>query len=162
MSTFDEIPGQELYIFPGVAPDPNAQAVADPAGQVPSPFTFAFSQVPVTPLAGGSVKIADSRTFNISTQVAVSQVSVDPGAMRELHWHPTQDEWGYILISIISEGQARITLFADSGNARTFNYQWLALTPPAMVQATLNLPQSIVDNLNKTKATVVAPMTVVN
>ncbi|THG93743.1 hypothetical protein EW026_g7578 [Hermanssonia centrifuga] len=198
MSTFDEIPGQELYIFPGVAPDPDAQAVADPAGQVPSPFTFAFSQVPVTPLAGGSVKIADSRTFNISTQVAVSQVSVDPGAMRELHWHPTQDEWGYIL-----EGQARITLFADSGNARTFNYQpgdvsyipasyghyvenignttlvfleiynapiiqdisltqWLALTPPAMVQATLNLPQSIVDNLNKTKATVVAPMTVVN
>ncbi len=65
-----------------VAPDPDAQAVADPAGQVPSPFTFAFSQVPVTPLAGGSVKIADSRTFNISTQVAVSQVSVDPGAMR--------------------------------------------------------------------------------
>ncbi|THG96263.1 hypothetical protein EW026_g5538 [Hermanssonia centrifuga] len=198
MSAFDEIPGQELYIFPGAAPDPDAKAVSNPAGQVPSPFTFAFSQVPATPLAGGSLKIADSRTFPIATSIAVSQVSVQPGAMRELHWHPTQDEWGYIL-----EGQARVTLFADSGNARTFDFQpgdvsyvpatyghyvenignttltflevyntniiqdvsltqWLALTPAAMVQATLNLPQSLVDNLNKTKATVVAPMTVTN
>ncbi len=64
------------------APDPDAKAVSNPAGQVPSPFTFAFSQVPATPLAGGSLKIADSRTFPIATSIAVSQVSVQPGAMR--------------------------------------------------------------------------------
>ena len=33
-------------------------------------------------------------------------------------WHPTQDEWSFFL-----EGNARVTLFASSGQARTFNYQ---------------------------------------
>lgn len=51
-----------------------------------------------------------------------------------IQWHPTQDEWGYFMYvapkpeffvadALISEGQARMTLFASSGNARTFNYQ---------------------------------------
>lgn len=114
-----------------------------------------------------------------------------------------------------SEGQGRITLFASSGNARTYNYQpgdvsyipasyghyvenignttmrfleifnsgtcastaarpagadtaadryqdisltqWLALTPPELVKAHLNLTDSVIDNLNKTKAIVVGP-----
>lgn len=37
---------------------------------------------------------------------------------RELHWHPTQDEWGYFI-----EGQGRMTIFASSSNAQTFNYE---------------------------------------
>ena len=36
---------------------------------------------------------------------------------RELHWHPTEDEWTYFL-----EGQGRVTLFASNSNAVTFNY----------------------------------------
>ena len=38
--------------------------------------------------------------------------------MRELHWHPTTDEWQYYV-----SGQARMTVFAASGTARTFDYQ---------------------------------------
>jgi oxalate decarboxylase len=38
--------------------------------------------------------------------------------MRELHWHPAIDEWQYYI-----EDQARITVFASDGVARTFNYQ---------------------------------------
>lgn len=34
-----------------------------------------------------------------------------------LKWHPTQDEWTYFL-----EGQGRVTIFASSSNAVTFNY----------------------------------------
>jgi len=45
-------------------------------------------------------------------------VTVEPGALRELHWHPTQDEWLYVL-----EGNARMSIFAASSNARTFDYQ---------------------------------------
>ena len=37
--------------------------------------------------------------------------------MRELHWHPNQDEWQYFL-----EGQARMTVFDTGSIARTFNY----------------------------------------
>ena len=50
-----------------------------------------------TQLDGGSVKIVDSHTFAISKTIAMAEVSVEPGAMRELHWHPTQDEWSYFL-----------------------------------------------------------------
>ena len=50
-----------------------------------------------TQLQGGSVKIADSHVFPISLTTAAAEVVVEPGAMRELHWHPTQDEWTYFL-----------------------------------------------------------------
>nr|MDH3099216.1 cupin domain-containing protein [Bacillus velezensis] len=38
--------------------------------------------------------------------------------MRELHWHPNTDEWQYYL-----SGEAKMTVFAAEGRARTFNYQ---------------------------------------
>ena len=53
--------------------------------------------MPATQLSGGSVKIVDSHTFNISKTIAAAEVTVNPGAMRELHWHPTQDEWSFFL-----------------------------------------------------------------
>ena len=35
--------------------------------------------------------------------------------------------------------------------------QWLALTPPALVKAHLNLTDDMIDHLNKTKAMVIGP-----
>jgi oxalate decarboxylase/phosphoglucose isomerase-like protein (cupin superfamily) len=35
-----------------------------------------------TQLSGGSVKIVDSTIFNASKQVAVAEITVEPGAMR--------------------------------------------------------------------------------
>ncbi|KAG8684273.1 hypothetical protein FRC11_012379 [Ceratobasidium sp. 423] len=67
---------------------------------------------------GGTVKVIDSRTFNISQTIAVAEVTVVPGGIRELHWHPTQPEWTFFL-----QGNARVTVFASSANARTFDYQ---------------------------------------
>ncbi|KAI0261113.1 RmlC-like cupin domain-containing protein [Gloeopeniophorella convolvens] len=117
VTAFDHIPSQELYIFPG-APPTTDTPVSDPQGQVPNPFAFPWSQVNATTLKGGSVKTIDSTIFNISTSIAAADVTVEPGAIRELHWHPTQDEWTYYL-----EGEARVTVFASSSNARTFDYQ---------------------------------------
>jgi oxalate decarboxylase len=45
-------------------------------------------------------------------------VELDPGAMRELHWHPNNDEWQYWI-----SGKGRMTVFASGGKARTFDYQ---------------------------------------
>lgn len=193
MSAFDHIPGSELYIFPSTPPSDNAQAPSSPQGTIPQPFTFKMSQMNATVLPGGSAKVVDSTTFKVSTAIAAAEVTVDAGAMRELHWHPTQDEWSYFL-----EGEGRMTLFASSGQARTFNYQagdigfvpasfghyientgnstlkyleifnsdrfqdislnqWLALTPPDLVKAHLNLDDETIANLSKTKPTVVGP-----
>jgi oxalate decarboxylase len=38
--------------------------------------------------------------------------------MREIHWHPNNDEFLYFLT-----GQARMTVFADTGASRTFDYR---------------------------------------
>ncbi|KAI0833429.1 oxalate decarboxylase [Trametes gibbosa] len=193
ISAFDHIPSRQLYIFPSAPPPNNAKAVSDPQGTIPSPFVFHLSQVKATDLDGGSVKVVDSTTFPVSEAIAVAEVTVEPGAMRELHWHPTQDEWTYYL-----EGQGRVTLFASSSNARTFNYeagdvgfvpasfghyventgnatlrfleifntdrfqdislnQWLALTPPDLVKAHLDLDDETIARLSKTKYTVVGP-----
>jgi len=118
ISAFAHIPSRELYIFPADAPSDDAQPVSDPQGQVPNPFFFSMSTMPATPLDGGSVKIVDSTTFPAAQTIAVADVTVDPGAIRELHWHPTQDEWTFFV-----SGQARVTLFAAQSNSRTFDYQ---------------------------------------
>ena len=35
-----------------------------------------------------------------------------------MHWHPNNDEWQYFI-----SGRGRMTVFASSGMARTFDYQ---------------------------------------
>ena len=80
-----------------------------------------MSQMNATQLSGGTVKIVDSTTFPIATAIAAADVTVEPGAIRELHvgidhslrhivyadgpeqWHPTQDEWSYFMfVAVIS------------------------------------------------------------
>ncbi|KAF9483194.1 oxalate decarboxylase [Pholiota conissans] len=118
ISAFAHIPAEELYIFP-MSPPPadNSTLPQSPNGLVPNDFAFKWSQVQPTKLNGGTVKIVDSRSFTISTAIAAAEVTVEPGAIRELHWHPTQDEWSFFL-----EGQGRVSIFAAQSNSRTFNY----------------------------------------
>lgn len=123
--------------------------------------------------------------------MAVAEVTLEPGAMRELHWHPTQTEWDYFI-----EGYARVTVFAANADARTFDFQagdigyipqsyghyientgnttlhfleilktdkfqdvslaqWLALTPPAVVKAHLDVSDDTIAAFSKTKQRIV-------
>src|SRR3979490_676408 len=61
-----------------------------------------MEQMPIK-TRGGTVRINDSRLFPINTTTAAALVEVNPGGMRELHWHPNGDEWLYVI-----EGQARM------------------------------------------------------
>lgn len=67
--------------------------------------------------SGGEVRITDSSNFAISKTVAAAHLRIEPGAMREMHWHPNADEWSFFI-----RGRARVTVFAAEGNARTFDY----------------------------------------
>jgi oxalate decarboxylase len=118
-------------------------------------------------------------------------VEVEPGGMRELHWHPNTNEWQYYI-----QGEARMGVFGASGQARTFDFragdvgyvpfamghyientgttqlrflevfksnyfadvslnQWMALTPPELVEAHLKLDQQVMAALRKQKSPVV-------
>ena len=67
--------------------------------------------------SGGQVRIADSNNFEISKTVAAAHVTIQPSAIREMHWHPNADEWSFFI-----KGRARITIFAAEGTSRTFDY----------------------------------------
>lgn len=118
-NAFDHIPKEQVYIFQDQVPGSlESQEVQSPYGTVPLSFKHRLlAQEPIiTP--GGSVRIVDSSNFPISKTVAAALVEIKPGAMRELHWHPNQDEWQYYLA-----GQGRMTVFAGNGSARTFDYR---------------------------------------
>ena len=41
-------------------------------------------------------------------------LDLDPGGLRELHWHPTADEWQYVI-----DGNISVTMFGSHGRYRT-------------------------------------------
>ena len=118
-NVFANIPKKQRYIFQANVPGSiESQKVSDPFGNVPKSFTYRLlAQDPiVTP--GGTVRIVDSNNFPVSTTIAAALVEIKPGGMREMHWHPNNDEWQYYLT-----GSGRMTVFAASGTARTFNFR---------------------------------------
>ncbi|WP_406620886.1 oxalate decarboxylase family bicupin [Bacillus atrophaeus] len=113
------LPSKEKYIFETALPGSlENDQVEGPNGEVPHPFSYRLlEQEPIT-TDGGKVWIADSSNFTVSKTIASALVEVEPGGMREMHWHPNTDEWQYFI-----SGQAKMTVFASDGHARTFNYQ---------------------------------------
>jgi oxalate decarboxylase len=118
----EKMPKEELFIFQTDVPGPLAEDQRVAAGTLgPSARDFAFRTMeqPVTKrMKGGEVRIVDSNNFKASTTIAAAIVTVHPGGIRELHWHPNADEWQYFI-----SGQGRMTVFATGGRARTMDFQ---------------------------------------
>ena len=121
-SAFDPVPKHELYIFPAPLPaslKTDQTAALGPEGEVPNPFSYRLlSQTPNKRARGGEVRIADSHNFKVSKTIAAALVTLKPGALRELHWHPNADEWQYYVT-----GKGRMTVFTGGGKARTMDFQ---------------------------------------
>lgn len=73
-------------------------------------FSFPFSGIPYEEHHGGRSKQAGSYNFSVSTNMANVLMELDPGAIRELHWHAEAAEWAYVI-----SGQTRITLTSPDG-----------------------------------------------
>ena len=120
--TFRNIPLSNLWIFQGKEPGPLAadqQAVAAPLGASPTAYTFSVNNMaPNKKTRGGTAKIIDSRNFPVSTTIAAALVTVEPGGLRELHWHPNADEWQYYI-----KGEARMTVFNTGPRAQTADFR---------------------------------------
>jgi oxalate decarboxylase len=120
--SFKKIPSDQLWIFQGEDPGPlvaDQKAVKSPKGEPAHPFIFSLGDMaPVRQTKGGFVQIADSRNFNVSTNVAAALVTVKPGGLRELHWHPHADEWQYYI-----KGNARMTVFDTGPRAQTADFR---------------------------------------
>jgi oxalate decarboxylase len=119
-SAFGDIPSGERYIYQGEVPGPLlTQEASDPdTGATRESFSHRMLEQEPIRTSGGQVRITDSTNFPVSSTIAAALVEVEPGGLREMHWHPNNDEWLYFI-----EGKGRMTVFASSGTARTFNYQ---------------------------------------
>ena len=119
--TFAKIPLHDLWIFQGTLPGDLAAdraAASKNATAPPYPFVYQLgSSRPVRESSGGNIRVADSVNFNVSTTIAAALVTVRPGAVREMHWHPNADEWQYYL-----KGKGRMTVFDTGPNALTMDF----------------------------------------
>lgn len=115
-----KLPTGPLYIFPADLPGSLAQDRAEigPQAETPRHYTFHLkSMTPNKTTNYGTVQIADSRNFKVSEHIAAALVTVKPGGMREMHWHPNASEWQFYIA-----GKGRMTVFTAVGNARTMDY----------------------------------------
>ena len=113
------MPEKEKYIFQGqVPPALELDRVLSPTGDVPRTFKHRLLAQAPTRFKGGTVRVADSTNFAASTGISAALVEIEPGGLRELHWHPNNDEWQYFL-----SGFGRMGVYASSGAARTFDFQ---------------------------------------
>ncbi len=118
-SNFGHTPDpEERYMFPMPVPGPIASDRIIGNGTVPESFSFRPSTVTPLTFRSSSVRIVDSSNFKAAKTIAAAIVEVEPGGMRELHWHPNTDEWQYYI-----SGQARMGVFGASEDARTFDYR---------------------------------------
>jgi oxalate decarboxylase len=118
---FTTVPKQELFIFQTDVPgglDADQKSAAGALGKSPKDFAFRTMEMsPTKQTKGGEIRIVDSRNFNVAT-TAMAMVTVHPGGMRELHWHPNADEWQYFIA-----GKGRMTVVATGNKARTMDFQ---------------------------------------
>jgi oxalate decarboxylase/phosphoglucose isomerase-like protein (cupin superfamily) len=56
-------------------------------------YTHHMLDTPADEGSGGKARIVDSKNFPISKTIAAGHLDIEPGAMREMHWHPNADEW---------------------------------------------------------------------
>ena len=120
-STFDTVPKKELFIFGRDLPrslEEEQKQAREGTGAVPDSFDFKASTMKPTKVTkGGEVKIVD-RNLWPATNIAAAIVTLKPGGLRELHWHPQEDEWQYYV-----KGHGRMTVFSGGGHARTMDFE---------------------------------------
>lgn len=120
-SAFSRLPQdieKTMWILSGDVPGPISEdTVKAPAGAVPTGYSYRMLQQKPIKVPGGQVRIVDSSNFPAAGTIAAALVELEPGAMRELHWHPNTDEWQYYI-----QGRGRMSVFSP-GKARTFDYQ---------------------------------------
>jgi oxalate decarboxylase len=121
VESFANIPLHNLWIFQGTLPGDLAAdraAISKDAVMPPHPFIFSLEgSRPLKQSEAGTIHVADSTNFNVATTVASALVTLKPGAVREMHWHPNADEWQYYI-----KGKGRMTVFNTGPNALTMDF----------------------------------------
>jgi oxalate decarboxylase len=120
--TFAKMPPHNLWIYQGKVPGDLSSVRAAMKGSntdnPPYPFTWSLAgSTPVSETGSGKLQVVDSSTFRVSTTIASTLVTMKPGALRQMHWHPNADEWQYYI-----KGKARLGVFNTGPNVLTMDF----------------------------------------
>ena len=107
-SDLKQLPTEEVYFAQGPIGAPAQPSAAN------STHRFRLDAQTPRKFKGGELRLVTVNDFPISTTMAGATMKLEPGGLRELHWHPNADEWQYVL-----EGTMRMTVFASKGRAET-------------------------------------------
>jgi oxalate decarboxylase len=110
------LPKGEAYFAVGPVPDGRAaRATPQPKPTLATTHRYPLgAQQPRRVPGGGAQWTVTANEFPISTTLSASVLEIEPGAMRELHWHPHADEWQYYL-----EGAAEMAVYLGMGHTVT-------------------------------------------
>ena len=84
--------------------------------QLPS-FRFQLGAVAPKSWNGGWAKEATVAEFPVSEKLAGVLMSLNPGGLRELHWHANAAEWAYVI-----KGQCRVTTINPQGQSQIADF----------------------------------------
>jgi oxalate decarboxylase len=109
-----QLPKKEAYFVQGTAPN---EASKDAERRTQSELTSKHryplgAKQPRRAPGGGTQRTVTVDDFPVAKTIAGSIIELQPGAIRELHWHPNADEWQYYL-----EGDAEMMVFLAEGHA---------------------------------------------
>jgi oxalate decarboxylase len=114
-ATFDGFPRREVYFAKGAVPPARAAAPLGRTSRSPQSHRWQLlANDPIVNNRGGRLWLVDSTRFPISKTMTGAILDLERGGLRELHWHPSADEWQYVL-----DGRVSITMFGSGGRFRT-------------------------------------------
>ena len=102
----------ETPLVPAFGPAP--PPLAGP--ELPS-FRYAFADEAAKQFDGGWAKEATAAQFPVSETLAGVLMQLEPGALRELHWHANAAEWAYVI-----DGRCRVTTIDPDDRSETVDF----------------------------------------
>ena len=124
---------REFLLAAGLAalatlPESQTAAAGDPSfmNNIPDPalsgkdlptFKFALEKSAGKVIGNSYGKEATVEQLPISKGIAGVSMKIEPGAMRELHWHATAAEWAFVI-----EGRVRTTVIDPAGLSETNDF----------------------------------------
>ncbi|WP_338460888.1 cupin domain-containing protein [Synechococcus elongatus IITB7] len=115
-SEVEKLPKKQVYIS---RYSPQLQSLNQTQSRNPNtpkiaiPYTHnLLAEQPRAKQDGSSLRLASAKEFPASFNMAGAILRLEPGAMRQLHWHPNADEWQYVL-----NGSMDLAVFASEGKA---------------------------------------------
>lgn len=108
-----KLPQKEVYFAQGQVPSVHSgigSAIKEVSLTSPHRYPLGAQQPRIVP-GGGTQRVVTQNEFPIAKTITGTVFEIEPGGLREMHWHPNADEWQYYI-----QGKAEMGVFLAERN----------------------------------------------